>query len=289
MSLTHRDSIVVGALVLVLIGIGGMMAVPASAPPAVVSQVSPTASPQPPAVYREGLVGAPQSITPVTARSWSERTMVGLIFSGLVRLGPDNTLQPDLARTWTVDATGRTWTFHIRDDATWQDGVPVTSDDVVFTVEALKSPDAAGAASASWAEVTATAVDPKTVEITLDTPVSGFVAAATQPLLPAHLLADVPFADLASSDFARLPVGTGPFAITEIDDSHAVLEPAVLLDASANGDESPGPQPSIIHSPPRCPRRHPGARSRTSSGSSSSSTPTMPPPQMPCAAVPSTA
>ena len=41
--------------------------------------------------------------------------------------------------------------------------------------------------------------------LTLGTPIGGFLAAATQPLLPAHLLADVPFADLATSDFARLP------------------------------------------------------------------------------------
>ena len=61
---------------------------------------------------------------PVAARTQSERTLVGLIFSGLVRLGPDNTYEPDLAESWTTDAKGKTWTFRIRDDATWQDGEP---------------------------------------------------------------------------------------------------------------------------------------------------------------------
>ncbi len=64
--------------------------------------------------------------------------------------------------------------------------------------------------------------------------------AATQPLLPAHLLADVPFADLATSDFARLPVGSGPFAITDMDDQRATLVPAsgvmAPVDRGSSGD-----------------------------------------------------
>ena len=177
-------------------------------------------------VYREGVVGVPESITPVTARSRAERMLVGLVFSGLVRLGPGTSYQPDLASSWSSDASGKTWTFTIRDDAVWHDGQPVTAEDVVFTVEALKSPDAAGAGAAAWADVTVEAVDSKTVRLILGTPIGGVLAAATQPLLPAHLLADVPLADLATSDFARLPVGSGPFAITDLDDQRATLVPA---------------------------------------------------------------
>jgi len=128
-----------------------------------------------------------------------------------------------------MDATGKTWTFRIRDDATWQDGEPVTADDVLFTVEALKSPEAAGAVAASWAEVEVAAVDELTVQFTLQSPVAGFLAATTQPLLPFHLLADVPFADLAGHEFARLPVGTGPYVLAELDDERAVLVAAALL------------------------------------------------------------
>ena len=138
---------------------------------------------------------------------------------------PGTTYQPDLAESWSSDEEGRVWTFQIRDDATWQDGVPVTADDVVYTVEALKSPDASGSASA-WADITVDALDEKTVALTLGTPIAGALALATQPLLPSHLLEDVPFADLADSDFAQPPVGTGPYALEELDDSHAVLVPA---------------------------------------------------------------
>jgi peptide/nickel transport system substrate-binding protein len=242
----RRDRAVVAALVLVLVVLGGLVALPrqAAAPSAAEPAAEVTMPPR--VVYREGVVGVPVSITPVTARSRAERTLVGLVFSGLVRLGPGTTYEPDLAASWSSDETGRTWTFTIRDDAVWHDGEPVTADDVVFTVEALKSPDAAGAGAAAWADVTVEAVDKKTVRLTLGSPIGGVLAAATQPLLPAHLLADVPFADLATSDFARLPVGSGPFAITDVDDQRATLVPASGVMAPVGEDpSSPG-----VASPP---------------------------------------
>ncbi len=164
-----------------------------------------------------------------------------------MRLGPGTAYQPDLASSWSTDETGKTWTFTIRDDAVWHDGEPVTADDVVFTIDALKSPDAAGAGAAAWADVTVEAVDEKTVRLTLGTPIGGVLAAATQPLLPAHLLADVPFADLATSDFARLPVGSGPFAITDVDDQRATLVPAsgVMTPVEEDPAASAGAAPSM--------------------------------------------
>jgi peptide/nickel transport system substrate-binding protein len=258
MHLNRRDNAVVAALVLTLVVLGGALAIPASLPQEVVAEPTPAPSIPPPVTYREGVVGVPESITPLTARTRSERTLVGLIFSGLMRTGPDQTLQPDLAASWEMSEDGRSWTFVIRDDASWQDGTPVTAADVVYTVEALKDPDAAGAASRSWAEVTATAVDERTVRFDLMTPVGGFLAAATQPLLPAHLLADVPFTDLATSDFAHLPVGTSAFALTELDEREAVLVPVVSLgspDAPSPG--APSVSPDSLATP--VPHPTPGA------------------------------
>jgi peptide/nickel transport system substrate-binding protein len=153
---------------------------------------------------------------------------VGLIFSGLVRLGPGTSLLPDLAESWTTDKTGRIWTFTLRDDATWHDGEPVTADDVVFTADALRAPEVAGPAAASWAEVTAEAVDERTVRFTLDTALGGFLEATTQPILPSHLLADVPLEELDIDRFAREPIGSGPYRLVSMSDDRALLEPANL-------------------------------------------------------------
>lgn len=228
MRLNRRDYAVVGALVVVLVLLGGVLASrPRTAPQQAVAEPTPAVSLPPPMVYREGVVGTPESITPISARNRAEKALVGLVFSGLVRMGPDNTLEPDLAESWKVSDDGKTWTFRIRDDAAWQDGAPVTSADVLYTVGALKDPYASGGRAAAWAEVEATAVDDRTVTFRLSTPVASFLGATAQPLLPAHLLDKVAYADIATSDFARLPVGTGPFALTELDETKAVLVPAV--------------------------------------------------------------
>ena len=240
--MNRRDQAVVAVLVLLLVALGGVLAMPKA--PAAEAEATPTPeiTLPPPVTYREGVIGVPASITPVTARTRSERTLVGLIFGGLVRLGPGGGFEPDLAKSWTTDDSGTVWTFRIRDDATWQDGEPVTADDVVFTVEALKSPDAVGAMASSWAEVEVAALDELTVQLTLQTPIAGFLAATTQPLLPAHLLADVPFADLATHEFATLPVGTGPYVLAELDDERAVLVPTALLPPPV---EEPATTPSL--------------------------------------------
>ena len=190
----------------------------------------PVSSPSPSAeivqiAYRDGVVGRPSSITPLTARTRADRDLVALVFRGLVRLGPGQTLSGDLADSWTVGGGGKTYTFTIRPDATWQDGIPVTAEDVVFTVGMLKDPDYTGPEGASWSDVKAEAVDGRTVQFTLGKPIAGFLQLATQPLLPAHLLRDTSVKDLADSAYARDPVGDGPYRIVERDFDRAILEP----------------------------------------------------------------
>ncbi len=255
--MTNRDRSVVLVLVACLVAIGALLANPRqpAAPP-------PEATPDPTApaapVYREGVVGGATSVTPVTARTRAERLLVGLVFSGLVKIGAGTSYAPDLASSWSADETGKVWTFRIRDDATWQDGVPVTSDDVVYTVEALKSPDASGASAAAWADVTVQPLDEKTVAFTLGTPIGGVLALATQPLLPAHLLRQIPFADLADSDFARAPVGSGPFALDSLDAHGAVLVPVTAVDARPAADPSVPPADSLVTPFPRASVAGPG-------------------------------
>jgi peptide/nickel transport system substrate-binding protein len=250
-----RDRAITGVLVALLVVFGVAIAVPNAPAAGPIETAEPTPAPTlpPEAVYREGVTGIPTSITPVTARSRAERTLVGLVFSGLVKLGPGTTYKPDLAESWTVDEKGTTWTFTLRDDAVWQDGRPVTSADVVYTIQALQSPDAMGGGAAAWADVTVEAPDDRTVVFKLGTPVAGFLAAALQPLLPEHLLADVPFADLASSEFAAFPVGSGPYAISEIDDTRAILVPTSMvlpgIEEPGTGEASPSPTPDSLATP----------------------------------------
>lgn len=137
--MTLRDRAVVGFLSLVLVVLAAVVVAPSLVPS------RPEASPRPslPSLrpYVEGVVGSATSVSPFSARTAVERAMVALLFRGLVRLGPDDTLVGDLAERWEVDPNGGTWTFHLRDGLVWQDGQALTADDVLFTIAALSAPD----------------------------------------------------------------------------------------------------------------------------------------------------
>jgi len=233
------DHAVIGGLVLLL----GVIAIVIGAPAFVPAAAHPTPPPTPAEVapYREGVLGPVVSVNPLGARTQADRDLVALVFEGLVARGPDGLLVPGLATRWTVDPTGKSWTFSLRPDARWHDGQPVTADDVVYTIQTLRDPAYTGPGAGSWPEVTATAVDARTVRFDLATPLGGFLELATQPIAPAHLLKDVPVDGLADDPFGRAPVGSGPFVLTELDDTHAVLEPAasVQLGSPGGGDANP--------------------------------------------------
>ena len=243
--MTRSDSFVVGTLVVLLAIVAGLIGIPAVQRASSVSSAPPSSVPSGPALdarpYVEGAVGVPVSVSPLTARTQVDRDLVALVFSGLVRIGPSGTIVPDLAAGWTVDKTGKTWVVDLRPDALWQDGVPVIPDDVVFTIETLKDPDYSGPSASSWREVGVAKTGPHQVTFTLTTPLGGFLQALTQPLAPAHLLADIPIASLPEDPFGRQPVGSGPFALVELSDTAASLVPAAIVEAEAD----PTPDPTV--------------------------------------------
>ncbi len=188
---------------------------------------NPSGTPEPPAnVIRQGVVGLPTSINPLTARTQPDRDLVALVFSGLVKLGPKDTTLPDLAERWSVDKTGANWTFQIRSTATWHDGQPVTADDVVFTIALLRNPTYTGPFKGSWNEITVKKIDALTVRFTLKTPLGDFLQLARQPLLPSHLLKAVPVEALMDSAFSAAPVGAGPYQLLQWDSTSALLQQA---------------------------------------------------------------
>ncbi|HEX7473271.1 MAG TPA: ABC transporter substrate-binding protein, partial [Candidatus Limnocylindrales bacterium] len=133
--MTSRDRAIVLGLVALLavltIAIGAPAFLPTTSPNPSASNAgaSASASPGPIAGYREGILGRPGSINPLTARTQVDRDLVALVYSGLVKLGPDGAVAPDLASSWTANAKGTHYLFKIRPDALWQDGQPVTAAD----------------------------------------------------------------------------------------------------------------------------------------------------------------
>ncbi len=80
----------------------------------------------------------------------SAADFVGLIFSGLVRLGPDLQVYPDLAESWEISSDGLVYTFTLRSGLTFGDGTPLTANDVVFSWERAADPSMASSTAATY-------------------------------------------------------------------------------------------------------------------------------------------
>lgn len=227
-----RDRALIGALSVALIA----LSIAALAPSLQSSgnPVEPTSPVPSGRAYVEGVFGRATNASPFGARSAADRALVALLFRGLVRLGPGTAIVGDLATRWEVDESGRTWTFHLRPDQSWEDGVPITADDVAFTVGVLADPLYAGPGAESWRDVTAVVIDPLTVELRLTNPLGGFLQAATQPIAPLHVLAGIPVDAISDDPFGTFPIGSGPFRLEVLDTGRAVLVAATSVEPPGN-------------------------------------------------------
>lgn len=164
--------------------------------------------------YSEGLVGEITHLNPVfTEFSEADADISSLIFSGLVKYNAlTGDFDEDIA-THTLSEDQLVYTFTLRNNVFWHDGEEVTADDIYFTyATVLQSPDFSNPILRSNLDgVKVEKINSRAVTFTLSSPNSFFYTALTIGLLPEHILAEVPVAELDTDDFNQLPVGTGPY------------------------------------------------------------------------------
>jgi peptide/nickel transport system substrate-binding protein len=107
--------------------------------------------------------------------------------------------------SWTVSEDGLTYTFTITEGAVWSDGTPITADDMIFSINAVKSEVETVNESAAAGITAVNKVDDRTYEIVLEAPdCSALSNIGALRFLPAHKFA----ADF--SDFMDNPLNTNP-------------------------------------------------------------------------------
>ena len=97
-----------------------------------VSEVHVTSDLAPEQVLNRHLEGDPRTLDPSLATDVVGQMVLDDLFEGLVTLSADGRTVPAVATSWETGADGKTWTFHLRDDARWSNGQPVTADDFVY-------------------------------------------------------------------------------------------------------------------------------------------------------------
>jgi len=160
-------------------------------------------------------------LSPLTSRDRDMHSLMALCYEGLVALDDDGRPVPALAERWEPPTdNNRRWIFHLRTDITFHNGQPLTSADVVATlnhifelgqydekrVSNLPREERGVHANLMEAYISAwRAIDDYTVQISGSRAYYGLLSAMTFPILPAEEVA------------SALPPGTGPYRIAEYD------------------------------------------------------------------------
>ncbi len=211
------------------------------------SQQSPVANgpivplPEQGGVYTEGLVGSLLRLNPLL--DWNnaaDRSVDRLLFTGLIKFDEHGLPQKDLA-DWGVAKDGTVYNFSIRPNAVWQDGKPVTSDDVIFTVDMMKSAGSLYPQDIKdlWSKIEVTRLNDKNLKFTLPEPYVPFIDYLTFGILPKHLLESVSADQMPDADFNINPVGSGPYKFDHLIVENGQITGVVLTASDTYYDKLP--------------------------------------------------
>ncbi len=156
------------------------------------------------------LQSEPPHLDPTGAAAGAiDQVLYANVFEGLTRFGPDGSIRPGLAESWTVSEDGRVYVFQLRKGVTFHDGTKMDAKDVKFTLDRARDETSQNAHKDLYQRIKEVEVlSPLQVRITLEAP---------DGALPIKLAwGDVVIVGPESiGDIRQKPVGTGPFRFKE--------------------------------------------------------------------------
>ncbi|MBW7477295.1 SgrR family transcriptional regulator [Paenibacillus oenotherae] len=164
------------------------------------------------------------TVDPLYMNLLAESFISSHVFDGLLRRsnGSDEEILPNIAHAWDVDQSRTVWTFFLRKEVLFHNGRIMTAEDVVYTFERLIHTSRRTLYSSIFRLIRSIrALTPTTVRIELKEPNELFL-----PFLCTSRAAIVPrdLEQLGEAGFGIKPVGTGPFKVTEMNESLCSLE-----------------------------------------------------------------
>lgn len=186
----------------------------------------------------EGIVGTPRFANPVLAITRTDQDIVSLLYSGLMKLSPDGTLEPDLAESVTVSDDGLVYNVVLRDDINFHDDRPLTAEDVAFTVGLIQDPTLKSPLRGNWNDVTVEVLGEHELNFVLEEAYTPFIENLTVGILPKHIWGDLSTEQLPFSDHNTDPIGSGPYMLDEFSLNQSGLIESYTLQAFPRGEET---------------------------------------------------
>jgi oligopeptide transport system substrate-binding protein len=178
---------------------------------------------------------APWTLDPAISGDMTSHEYIMQLFSGLVRFDDNLELVPDVAKSWQASKDGKTYTFYLRDDVTFQNGKEVKANDFKYSWERACNPSTGSLTASTYLgdivgveevltnqseEISGVRViDDYTLEVTIDTPKSYFLSKLTYPTAFVVDRTNVE----SGNEWWRNPNGTGPFKLKQWDENDLLI------------------------------------------------------------------
>ena len=159
----------------------------------------------------------PKTLDPRKATDANGMRLVGLLFHGLVKIGPELKVQPDGARSWLQK--GQTYTFFLK-DLTFSNGQPVTKEDLLFTFREFQK--TSSPFHSAFKNIKSVQVHKEKDALKIQVSLKNFSAIFLSTDLP--IIKILPKKEALKKDFYKNPIGTGPFKLKKKTSRTIVLE-----------------------------------------------------------------
>jgi len=162
--------------------------------------------------YIEGVIGQPSFINPILAVNEPDLDLTELIFSKLL----------DLAESYKMSGDGKVWNVRLKENLFWDDGQPMTSDDIIFTIKTIQNSDSHSPLFSFWQGVEVERVSEREIKLILPETYAFFESTLKElRIIPKHIFASIPAANFWLSDYNLEPVGNGPFKFLSLRKEHS--------------------------------------------------------------------
>lgn len=167
--------------------------------------------------YTEGTVGAISTFNPLFASAnYVDKAIDSLVFQRFVYIDKNGKPLSGVAKSWSVSSNSLEYTFSINNNLYWQDGTPLTMDDVLFTFQtavsltSLQNVDSVGVALEG---VSITKVDDSTIKFVLKEANPTFFEAVSMYIVPKKAFDGVGLSDIQFNSFYLNPLGSGKYMV----------------------------------------------------------------------------
>ena len=194
-------------------------------------------------IFRVGVWSGPQSFNPYITTDDYSALVFEYVYGQLIRFDENGVPVPYLAESFESSDDATEYTIHLREDAVWSDGTPVTAQDVEMSYRLHGNADVASIIAGNYAAIKGMEaygsgeaesveglqiIDDKTIKFVLEEPNAPFINTLDYFVLPSHILGDVPPAELETHPFFEAPtVSAGAYKFVD-------YEPDQFIEFEAN-------------------------------------------------------